>query len=368
MLPHEVSSVRDANDMQSGDMQSHRKKTIENMQMPRNAETKKFVTSDTNSEINGYCVETMIDLDQEVKQEDVLDVLLNSSNIPKLEMSDEMLDNKIWKQSKTNKMRKHRMSKCIVCQYCGITLSHHSLKSHIQSQHEKTKSFKCKECDLSFTTETGRYKHSKRMHTKSSDGQEMEFICELCGKTYKNSLSLYHHAYQHSYKRKSVKPPSDDTDKHTCGYCGKVYNFKSALYMHIRKHDEYGKALLYICECGKRFAFKSMFLKHQPFHGVSRPFPCSQCNKRFKTKNTMQTHLNKTHVTVRRYVCNLCGDSFKQSHHLAQHMVHHSDARPFACTLCDKAYKVKHDLKLHCRRVHQMELVANVKTEQMTPT
>ena len=347
--------------LESSEMQTNLKKSIKKVRMCKTR--KKKITVAKNSGNNND--KKMLDPDQIVEDEDEA-VLLNSSNIATGdEVKDELLDakdEKPLKNSKDDKIVKKRKwrklkPKSMVCQYCGMILGRHSIRSHIQSQHEKKKNFKCKECEMSFITDSARYKHTVRMHTRGPDGQQIEFICELCGKSLNNSLQLYHHTYQHSLTKRSVKRPSKSVPKqHVCRYCGQDYAFKWVLYKHMRTHEEYGKELPYVCPCGKRFLFKSVFLSHQSIHSVDKPFPCSKCNKCFKTKNLLYHHLTKTHETVRPYVCSLCGNTFKQSHHLAQHMVHHSDARPFACTLCEKTYKVKHDLKLHCRRVHHLEL------------
>ena len=275
----------------------------------------------------------------------------------KLEDSQESSNSKKVHESVGKK--KYQKQASVVCHLCGMSLKTGSMRSHIESKHEKRQSYKCTECEMAFHTDTSRYKHFMKVHKTRVNGDGQEYLCETCGKDFNDSISLYHHVYGHKHK-KSVKKTDVSTGMpviHKCCYCNKTFEQKSSMIRHVRMHQEHNKDLPYVCqECGKRFVFKSLFVKHQTVHKPDRPFDCSICKKKFKTKNCVDNHMRITHSGERKFRCSLCGDCFKQNHHLAQHMVHHSDERPFGCLICDKSYKVKHDLKLHCKRVHQTDL------------
>nr|KAF6412407.1 zinc finger protein 276 [Rousettus aegyptiacus] len=59
-----------------------------------------------------------------------------------------------------------------------------------------------------------------------------------------------------------------------------------------------------------------------------RPCPHPGCNKVFMIDRYLQRHVKLIHTEVRNYICDECGQTFKQRKHLLVHQMRHSGAKP----------------------------------------
>ena len=120
---------------------------------------------------------------------------------------------------------------------------------------------------------------------------------------------------------------------------------------------------------GKKFAHWCSLQYHIVSHssGDERPascmekeksFACSACLKRFPSKAHLQRHESFIHNAVKPFSCNICGRAFTLLAGLTCHRITHTMARPYSGTLCSKTYRNRVDLRLHCARVHDVQLPA----------
>ncbi|XP_015223661.2 zinc finger protein 276 isoform X1 [Lepisosteus oculatus] len=119
-----------------------------------------------------------------------------------------------------------------------------------------------------------------------------------------------------------------------------------------------------------------------------RPCPHPGCNKVFMIDRYLQRHVKLIHTEVRNYICDQCGQTFKQRKHLSVHQMRHSGAKPlqcevcgfqcrqraslkyhmtkhkaeaeleFACDLCGKRFEKAHNLNVHMSMVHPLTLTS----------
>uniref|UniRef100_A0A6M2DLX0 C2H2-type domain-containing protein n=2 Tax=Xenopsylla cheopis TaxID=163159 RepID=A0A6M2DLX0_XENCH len=86
----------------------------------------------------------------------------------------------------------------------------------------------------------------------------------------------------------------------------------------------------------------------------SRPYECTDCSKRFLSKNDLRKH-SRTHSGERPYGCKDCGRRFRQAVALRNHITcHHSSSLDektelFICEYCKKVFPLKERLSLHLR-------------------
>ncbi|KAM6946382.1 zinc finger protein 276 [Aplochiton taeniatus] len=115
-----------------------------------------------------------------------------------------------------------------------------------------------------------------------------------------------------------------------------------------------------------------------------RPCPHPGCNKVFMIDRYLQRHVKLIHTEERNYICDQCGQTFKQRKHLSVHQMRHSGAKPlqcevcgfqcrqraslkyhmtkhtaeadleFACALCGKRFEKAHNLNVHMSMVHPL--------------
>ena len=70
----------------------------------------------------------------------------------------------------------------------------------------------------------------------------------------------------------------------------------------------------YVCEeCGKSFFLSNRYKAHcLKEHGVTHPYTCQLCDKKYTTESAMRVHL-RTHKNQKPYVCTECGKLLNSS-------------------------------------------------------
>ncbi|NXF88048.1 ZN276 protein, partial [Eubucco bourcierii] len=85
-----------------------------------------------------------------------------------------------------------------------------------------------------------------------------------------------------------------------------------------------------------------------------RPCPHPGCNKVFMIDRYLQRHIKLIHTEVRNYICDECGQTFKQRKHLSVHQMRHSGAKPLQCEICGFQCRQRASLKYHMTK-HKAE-------------
>lgn len=116
-------------------------------------------------------------------------------------------------------------------------------------------------------------------------------------------------------------------------------------------------------------------------HTNYRPAKCHLCEKSFKNKQDLASHIRCHKVTsteinnfgckwafivvificivfhvyfkdIRKYMCDVCGKRFRSQSHMTYHRYAHFEARNFACDQCEQKFKSPHILRTHRNTVH----------------
>lgn len=300
-------------------------------------------------------------------------------------------------------------SKPYLCDLCGSAFAEQQLlNEHGESHHGHVLVYQCGTCNSLFPSPNKLRLHVAISHKTANKGSEDTFerhsvtelrvccddvnessdktqlyLCETCGKHFKTAWSLknhekmhngvhtlHHYQCQHCNKKFIHKSQVDQhmlkhtgLKPYTCPKCDKSYSQKGSLTQHMRTHT--GEKPFVCQKCGKAFALKSMLHQHLHVHTGEKPHVCQVCGKAFLYKESLSVHL-RIHTGEKPYVCNVCNKRYTQSHHLKGHILVHTGEKPFTCSFCEKAYKNRVDLRLHCQRVHQVNITKRSSVAQNT--
>ncbi|KAL0968226.1 hypothetical protein UPYG_G00264030 [Umbra pygmaea] len=174
--------------------------------------------------------------------------------------------------------------------------------------------------------------------------------------------------------KKPIKSEREELPNiYKCPYqeCSAVYRGADGMKKHIKEHHEEVR---------------------------ERPCPHPGCNKVFMIDRYLQRHVKLIHTEVRNYICDQCGQTFKQRKHLSVHQMRHSGAKPlqcevcgfqcrqraslkyhmtkhkaeadleFACKLCGKRFEKAHNLNVHMSMVHPLTQAGSGETVDIPPT
>nr|XP_046249123.1 zinc finger protein 276 isoform X2 [Scatophagus argus] len=130
--------------------------------------------------------------------------------------------------------------------------------------------------------------------------------------------------------KNKFKPKGEELPNiYKCTYpgCTAVYRAPDGLKKHIKEHHEEVR---------------------------ERPCPHPGCNKVFMIDRYLQRHVKLIHTEERNYICDQCGQTFKQRKHLSVHQMRHSGAKPLQCEVCGFQCRQRASLKYHMTK-HKAE-------------
>ncbi len=202
-----------------------------------------------------------------------------------------------------------------LCDYCGkVLLSARSLEEHISSMHTKKPLYECDRCHTTFFRKLVFHKHlsssdcnlkSIKKCSDSTDAEEeVTRCCEVCGLEFKK---------EHFYLKHTLKHASN----FDCSICG--LDMKDSV--KLREHVD-------------------------SLHPEVRPFECTICHKKFRTKSLLNCHFI-IHNGEKRYQCPACSLKFLKKKYLTTHLLTHTGERPFVCSICHKGFKQSGDMRKH---------------------
>ncbi|XP_028029831.1 gastrula zinc finger protein XlCGF26.1-like isoform X5 [Bombyx mandarina] len=285
-----------------------------------------------------------------------------------------------------------------LCFYCDMTFSGPSeLREHNDAQHESLKPFElrralnkvkktelvkvdimnigCKMCGECFESLTDIRNHIAAVHKKKlnleiGDGilpfklSIGEFKCAVCEVDYGEFKTLNHHMNVHfpyyiceqcgsgfmTPQRLRNHALTHDTGSYPCTVCNKSFRSTNA------KNDHYAivhlKAKRHRCpHCCELFSNYFQRNKHiSSVHGLKlKEFKCSVCPKVFTVSGKLGVHMKSVHLKMKRYACDVCEWQFYSKSELKDHMVRHTGERAYQCSVCKKSYARKYTLREHMR-------------------
>ena len=104
--------------------------------------------------------------------------------------------------------------------------------------------------------------------------------------------------------------------------CSRSFALYTSLTRHLRKHESYDKS--HVCsDCGKAFARLKYLKLHSRMHSGQMPFFCAECDKHFRSRQTLREHKTWKHQTEEKFPCSECGKRFKTRARMQSHVLAH---------------------------------------------
>ena len=212
----------------------------------------------------------------------------------------------------------------------------------------------CSVCQTTFKSSNLLIKHFVR-HNSSSEKQF--YFCKVCNQWATNNIEIQTH--KHLAQRKdSWQSPPPPRARFKCGQCNKEFRLKHQLETHLLVHSgvkQFG------CErCGKLFKQIGHLQAHvEEIHETNldrRDFICNLCGKGFPSSRKLTYHLNYTHGDKKhqKYVCNICDKAFSRAKLRPHQMRDHENNLPFSCQFCEKRFVSKYYVTRHLKQAHKV--------------
>ena len=171
--------------------------------------------------------------------------------------------------------------------------------------------------------------------------------------------------------------------KHPCEVCGAKFRFPKDVRSHVRIHT--GEKPFSCSFCDVKFRTKYLLQLHELHHKNELPqcdlcggryvnirahmrthsapchkHTCSVCQKGFRVASQLKYHMY-THLDERPYTCQDCGGRYRTRTHLKTHMAVHTHEKNHACTICGKKFLTRVQVNAHMR-LHTGEKPYNCET------
>ncbi|XP_053325785.1 zinc finger and BTB domain-containing protein 41 [Spea bombifrons] len=219
-------------------------------------------------------------------------------------------------------------------------------------QKNSKKLLKCPKCEKIFDR-VGKYESHTRVHTG-----EKPFECDICQQRYSTKSNLTVHRKRHASETVI------HSKEHKCPFCSKLHASRKTLVKHVRRfHPEKAQEFLAIkkiknegwkCDiCNKSFTRRPHLEEHMILHTQDKPFKCTYCDEKFKSRFKRLKHQEKFHLGP--FPCDICGRQFNDSGNLKRHIDYtHGGKRKWTCFICGKSVRERTTLKEHLR-IHSGE-------------
>ncbi|XP_004521024.1 zinc finger protein 708 [Ceratitis capitata] len=244
-----------------------------------------------------------------------------------------------------------------------------SYRAHLRRIHDRTirsikKEFKGGQ-EQQESTIREEMESESNQHSDKEDNSTKLYACPFCDKLFKHRTSFYNHKTQEhqdmtstddnstsanvEIEESKLKYPDKSAKKFLCSFCPRDFSTELSVKSHEKKIHLGERPEQEPCPICKK-KFDPIYLKKhmQSVHTSERKFICDVCGVSFKSYLLMYSH--KLLHFERNFQCTICKKKFIRSSDLKVHMRMHTGEEPFACHICDKRFKIRVRLTYHLKQ------------------
>lgn len=190
-------------------------------------------------------------------------------------------------------------------------------------------------------------RHVSLKKLESHTRAHSETNCVLCGKVFVSVKHYRAHMERHALKLRLIRRRYVKT----CGFCEKECANKNALTAHVNKVHLQVKP--YACDmCEKQFYTEYDLRCHMKLHSSKSKERCELCFKVLRSRSQLVAHIRK-HMGVRPYACQLCNHTFYSQNKTYVHM-RRRHGGIHVCKFCKTAYSTQRKLEIHTQTSHSV--------------
>ncbi|OWR42798.1 putative zinc finger protein [Danaus plexippus plexippus] len=264
------------------------------------------------------------------------------------------------------KTRKRAPKIRYTCPFCNKNfISDYFLKKHALKHINRA--VECDLCYDQFKSKFHLFEHKKMMHLLQSQNY---MTCNICGRTFESANKMKIHQKCHRYKechlcnkyfisqkyydihmqRHAARFNTyRNRDEQTCSFCEKACSNENELSLHVNKVHLQIKP--YSCDmCEKQYYTEYNLLSHKKLHSLPCKEICEFCNRVFKCRKNLVIHVRK-HIGIKPHNCPVCRQAFYSDSIMKNHMKNYHGGK-FCCRLCRTVLQSQFDLKTHINVAH----------------
>ena len=214
-------------------------------------------------------------------------------------------------------------------------------------------SFKCDECDESYTTTKKLLMHIKSVHEATVEELSTDSLMTSTSLTVAPSPSSSPDYLDQILL--DMKNSAKEQESHKIQTENKVHNPDTICEVTVDDLNGAGQSeqikdgnnAEYFCDCGLKFSRLGWLVRHM--QQCTNGFDCELCQKRFKTKKTLKKHKLLIHNKL--FKCDQCEESYTTPKKLQRHIksVHETTVK---CEFCESILKNKNTYRHHVKKYH----------------
>ncbi|XP_040122328.1 zinc finger protein 597 [Oryx dammah] len=214
---------------------------------------------------------------------------------------------------------KEETKKSYKCPECDRSFSGSSYLVWHQKTHVSKKKCKCDDCGKIFN-----HRSNLRAHRRNHTG-EKPYKCAQCGSSFRQPSHLSQHRKTHLKEK-----------IHRCGICGRGFTRLRGLSQHQKTHTATKAGDKYVEDNLNTTAIEGKLLSFSKF----KPLKCPECSKTFLSTSELISH-QSTHRGEKPHKPKTCPESFILDSELPCHQKSHTGEEPFKCTRCGRNFRLK---------------------------